>query len=205
MLTRLLNSGERIMNRLFIAVLTTLLVALAGCSGDSASGPTPIPSSEPPAAAAPATVGPSTSPIPAVPVNECLSGRYRLVRFAGVGERGGYGTGEGGDVTVTFNEGSYLLSGEGEEPITLSLPGPTAGLLVDGTISGDYQVQGDRSTFTVSGSSGTATLTFGRLKKSLPMSQFGDVLASDAAAGVVCANNELTVTLQYIRLEFSKL
>jgi hypothetical protein len=33
MLTRLLNSGERIMNRLFIAVLTTLLVALAGCLG----------------------------------------------------------------------------------------------------------------------------------------------------------------------------
>ena len=205
MLTRLLNSGERIMRRLCIAVLTTLLVALAGCSGDSASGPTPIPSSEPPAAAAPATVGPSTSPIPAVPVNECLSGRYRLVRFAGVGERGSYGTGEGGDVTVTFNNGSYLLSGDGKEPIKLSLPGPTAGLLVDGTISGNYQVQGDRATFTVSESSGTATLTFVGLKKSLPMSQFGDVLASDAAAGVVCANNELTVTLQYIRLEFRKL
>ncbi|MFL6045862.1 MAG: hypothetical protein ACJ72M_12170, partial [Propionibacteriaceae bacterium] len=95
------------MKRLCIAVLTTLLVALAGCSGDSASGPTLMPSS----AAPPATVGPSTSPIPAVPVNECLSGRYRLVRFAGVGERGSYGTGEGGDVTVTFNNGSYLLSG----------------------------------------------------------------------------------------------
>ena len=39
MLTRLLNSGERIMNRLFIAVLTTLLVALAGCSGDSSIRP----------------------------------------------------------------------------------------------------------------------------------------------------------------------
>jgi hypothetical protein len=57
----------------------------------------------------------------------------------------------------------------------------------------------------VSESSGMATLTFVRLKKSLPMSQFGDVLASDAAAGVVCANNGLTVTLHYIRLEFSKL
>jgi len=31
MLTRLLSSGERIMKRLFIAVLTTLLVTLAGC------------------------------------------------------------------------------------------------------------------------------------------------------------------------------
>ena len=190
------------MKRLCIAALTTLLVALAGCSGDSASGPTPIPSSEPPAAAPPATVGPSASPIPAGPVNECLSGRYRLVRFAGVGERGGYGTGEGGDVTVTFNNGSYLLSGEGKEPITLSLPGPTAGLLVDGTISGNYQMQGDRATFTVGQSNGTATLSFGRLKKSLPMSQLGNVLASDGEAGVACANNELIVTLGYIRLDF---
>ena len=30
---------------------------------------------------------------------ECLNGRYRLVRFVGVGEKGTYGTGEGGDVT----------------------------------------------------------------------------------------------------------
>ena len=56
-------------------------------------------------------------------------------------ERGTYGTGEGGDVTVTFTNGSYLLSGEGKEPIALSLPGPTAGLLVDVTISGTYQVR----------------------------------------------------------------
>ena len=149
LVTRLLNSGERIMNRLFIAVLATLL----SCSrAVLATDIRPNPDTERRATCrgSPASVGPSTSPIPAVPVNECLSGRYRLVRFAGVGERGSYGTGEGDDVTVTFNEGSYLLSGEGKEPITLSLPGPTAGLLVDGTISGNYQVQGDRATFTVS-------------------------------------------------------
>jgi hypothetical protein len=32
-------------------------------------------------------------------------GRYRLVRFVGVGEKGTYGTGQGGDVTVTFDKG----------------------------------------------------------------------------------------------------
>ncbi|HJY45783.1 MAG TPA: hypothetical protein VJ301_14270 [Propionibacteriaceae bacterium] len=134
-----------------------------------------------------------------------MSGRYRLVRFVGVGERGTYGTGEGGDVTVTFDNGSYLLSGAGMEPIKLSLPGPTPSLLVDGTISGNYQMQGDRATFTVGQSDGTATLSFGRLKKSLPMSQLGNVLASDGEAGVACANNELIVTLGYIRLEFGRL
>ena len=193
------------MKRLFIAASTTLLLALAGCSGGSpASAPTATASSEPPAGAAPATASPSTALSPAVPAYECLSGRYRLVRFVGVGERGTYGSGEGGDVTVTFDNGSYLLSGAGAEPITLSLPGPTPSLLVDGTISGNYHVQGDRATFTVAQTTGAATLSLGRLKKSLPMSQLGDVLASDGEATVACANNELIVTLGYIRLEFGR-
>ena len=193
------------MKRLFIAASTTLMLALASCSsGSPASAPTATPSSEPPAAAAPATASPSTALSPAVPAHECLSGRYRLVRFAGVGERGTYGTGEGGDVTVTFDNGSYLLSGAGMEPIKLSLPGPTPSLLVDGTISGNYHVQGDRATFTVTQSTGTAELSLGRLKKSLPMSQLGNVLASDGEAGVACVNNELLVTLGYIRLEFGR-
>src|SRR5215216_6218870 len=119
------------MKRLSIAVLTTLLLALTGCSGDSAaSDPTSSPISESPAASA--TASPSASSGPAVPMNECLSGRYRLVRFVGAGERVTYGTGEGGDVTVRFDDGFYLLRGAGKEPIKLTLAGQTAGLLVDG-------------------------------------------------------------------------
>src|SRR4029450_4844468 len=81
--------GERVLKRLFIAVFTTLLLALGACSGGSAaSAPTATPSSEPPAAA-PATASPSTALNPAVPANECLSGRYRLCVFlaCGVGGR----------------------------------------------------------------------------------------------------------------------
>lgn len=95
------------MKRLLVAVFTTLLLALAGCSGDSAaSAPTSPPSSAPAVAAAPATASPSASSSPAVPVSQCLGESYRLIRFVGVGERGTYGTGEGGDVTVTFSNGS---------------------------------------------------------------------------------------------------
>jgi hypothetical protein len=133
-----------------------------------------------------------------------LNGRYRLVRFVGVGERGTYGTGEGGDVTVTFDNDSYLLSGAGKEPIKLTLAGQTAGLLVNGTISGNYQVQGDRATFTVGQSSGSATLTVGKVKKSVPMPDVGNVLAPDGEAGVACADNALIMTLQDLRLEFGK-
>jgi hypothetical protein len=198
--------GEMIMKRLFVALVTTLLLALAGCTGDSAaSAPTSAPSSAPPAPAAPATASPSASSGPAVPVSQCLSGSYRLIRFVGVEERGTYGTGEGGDVTVTFNNGSYLLRGAGKEPIKLTLAGQTARLLVNGTISGNYQLQDDRASFTVGRSTGNATFSVGKVKKSVPMSEVGNVLAPDGDAGLSCANNALIVTLHDIRLEFGKI
>jgi hypothetical protein len=127
------------------------------------------------------------------------------MRFVGVGERGTYGTGEGGDVTVTFNNGSYVLHGAGKDPINLTLAGQRAGLLVDGTIGGDYQVEGNRARFTVRETGGSATLKVGRVvNKSLPMSQFGNVLATSGEAGLACANNAPILTLHDIRLELGK-
>src|SRR4029453_16016576 len=99
------------MKRLFVAALSTLLLGLPGCSANSdVSSPTPTPSSAPPASAG-STTGPGSSGSAAAPVSQCLTGRNRLIRFVGVGERGTYGTGEGGDVTVTFNGDSYVLNG----------------------------------------------------------------------------------------------
>ncbi|HEY6685171.1 MAG TPA: hypothetical protein VI094_03075 [Propionibacteriaceae bacterium] len=120
-------------------------------------------------------------------------------------ERGTYGTGEGGDVTVTFNNGSYQLRGAGKEPIKLTLAGHTGRLLVNGTISGNYQLQGDRASFTVGESTGNATFSVGKVKKSVPMSEVGNVLAPDGDAGLSCANNALIVTLHDMRLEFGKI
>jgi uncharacterized lipoprotein NlpE involved in copper resistance len=193
------------MKRLFVAALSILLVALAGCSANSdASSPTPTPSSAPPASTGP-NASPGSSASAAAPVSQCLTGRNRLIRFVGVGERGTYGTGEGGDVTITFNGDSYVLSGAGKDPIKLTLAGQTAGLLVNGTISGNYQLQGDRATFTVAESSGNATLSVGKVKQSVPMSDVGKVLAPEGEAGLSCANNALIVTLQDMRLELGKI
>ena len=191
------------MKRLVVAVLATVLLALAGCSDDSAASAPSTPSSAPPAAAAPNNPSPSSS-TPATPVSQCLNGTYRLIRFVGVGEQGTYGTGQGGDVTVTFNNGSYVLRGEGREPIKLALAGQTAGLLVSGTISGDYRLDGDRASFTVGQSSGFATLQIGRVKKSVPLAEAANVLAPDGEATLACASNALIVTLQDLRLELGK-
>jgi hypothetical protein len=190
------------MKRLFVAVAATLLLASAGCSGAAASGPS-TPTSAPPQAASPDAPNPSAS-APASSVQECLNGRYRLVRFVGVGEKGTYGTGQGGDVTVTFDNGTYLLRGAGKDPIKLTLAGKTAGLLVNGSVGGDYQLQGDRASFTVGKSTGSATLQVGPVKKSLPISEVANVLAPDGEAGLSCANDALIVTLQDVRLELGK-
>jgi hypothetical protein len=194
------------MKRLFVAAASSsLLLALAGCSANSdSSSPTPPPNSVPPASAG-LNTSPGSSASAAAPVSKCLTGRNRLIQFVGVGDRGTYGTGVGGDVTVTFNGNSYVLSGAGKDPIKLTLAGQTAGLLVNGTISGNYKLQGDRATFTVGESNGDATLKVGKVKQSVPMSDVGKVLAPDGEAGLSCANNALIVTLQDVRLELGKI
>ena len=126
------------MKRLFVAVTATLLLGAGRLFWRSLRPAHPRPRSPPPQAASPNAPNPSASS-PATPDAKCLDGRYRLVRFVGVGEKGTYGTGEGGDVTVTFDNGSYLLRGAGKDPIKLTLAGQTADLLVNGTVSGDYQ------------------------------------------------------------------
>jgi len=191
------------MKRLFVAVAATLLLGLAGCSGESAaSGPT-TPSGQPPQAASPNAPSPSAS-TSASPLDQCLDGRYRLVRFVGVGEKGTYGTGQGGDVTVTFDNGRYLLRGAGKDPIKLTLAGQNASLLVNGTVGGDYRLQGDRAMFTVGESTGLATLGAGPAKKSLPISEVANVLAPDGEASLACADDALIVTLQDVRLELGR-
>ena len=144
------------------------------------------------------------TPPSATPVTNCLKGRYRLVRFVGVGDKGTFGTGEGGDVTVTFSNESYLLRGAGKDPIKLTLAGQTADLLVDGTISGDYRVAGDKAIFTVGESTGSATLAIGSAKESVSMPEIGGVLAPEGEAGLACADNALIVTLREVRLELGK-
>jgi uncharacterized lipoprotein NlpE involved in copper resistance len=187
------------MRRLFLVAVAALMLTVVGCSGISSPGDTP--SSTQPESSATAR---SSTPSAAAPVTSCLKGSYRLIRFVGAGEKGTFGTGEGGDVTVTFNNGSYLLRGAGKDPIKLTLAGQTADLLVDGTISGNYRVEGDKATFTVGESTGSAKLSVGSSKRSVSIADVGSVLAPDGKAVLSCANDALIITLQDVRLEFGK-
>jgi hypothetical protein len=190
------------MRRSFFVVVAALL-AVAGCSSSPSAGSTPSPTQ--PTSSAPATTPmPAATPSPAAPDAACLNGRYQLVRFVGLGTRRSYGTGEGGDVTITFDDGSYLLYGAGKDPIKVTLVGQTVDLLVNGTLSGNHRVAGDQATFTAGESTGSATLSIGPLKESMTMAQVGSVLASNGEVGLACGNDALILTLQDLRLEFSK-
>jgi hypothetical protein len=184
---------------MLLVALAALILAAAGCSASQSAGDTPSPT--PPETSATAS---DPAPVPAAPAAKCLDGRYRLVRFVGVGDKGTFGTGEGGDVAVTFNDGAYLLRGAGKDPIKLTLAGQSADLLVDGTIGGDYRVEGTKATFTLGEGTGSATLSVGSSKESVSMAEVGNVLAPDGEAGLSCANDALIVTLQDVRLEFGK-
>jgi hypothetical protein len=187
------------MRRLFFVVAATLMLAVSGCSSSPSARSAPSPSQ--PATSATSNPTPAATPASATPDDNCLNGRYDLIRFVGVGA---FGTGEGGDVTSSFDNGSYLLRGAGKDPIKLTVAGQTADVLVDGTITGDYRVAGKQANFTVRESTGSATLRMGPLKDSVPMEQVGSVLATNGEAELACADNALIVTLEDIRLEFGK-
>jgi hypothetical protein len=187
------------MRQLLLVALAALMLSVAGCSASQSAGDTPSPTQPESATAShPAALS------PAAPAANCLDGRYRLVRFVGVGDKGTFGTGEGGDVAVTFNDGAYLLRGAGKVPIKLTLAGQTADLLVDGSVSGDYRIAGTKATFTLGKGSGSARLSVGSSKESLSMAEVGNVLAPDGEAGLSCGSDALIVTLQDVRLEFGK-
>jgi hypothetical protein len=188
------------MRRSLLVALAAIVIAVTGCSGSPSAGDTPSPT-QPESSAATSHPTPTATPAPAA---DCLDGRYRLVRFVGAGDKAIFGTGEGGDVAVTFDDGAYVLRGAGKDPIELTLAGQTTDLLVDGSISGDYRVEGDKATFTLGEGIGSATLSVGPVKESVSMAQVGSVLARDGEAGVACANDSLTVTLQDVRLELGK-
>ena len=188
--------------RQLLLVALAALMAVAGCSNSQSAGETPSPAQ--PATSATTSNPTLTTPAPAAPAADCLDGRYRLVRFIGVGDKGTFGTGEGGDVAVTFDNGAYVLRGAGEDPVKLTLAGQSADLLVDGSISGDYRIAGTKAIFTVGKGTGSATLSVGSSKESVSMAQVGNVLAPDGEAGLSCANDALIVTLQDVRLEFGK-
>ena len=205
------------MRRVLGGFLAIGLLATGACSGDEPN-PAPTDLSAPDSASAasspgsPSTSGSGTEQSSAAA--ECLRHRYQLLRFVAIGGEQAYGTGEGGDVYVTFtnppgNDSSvadqtYLLEGRGKDPIRLTLAGTTGELTVDGTTEGTYVLQGTQVTFTSTMSDGSATLKAGGRTQKLPMTDVAAIVAPKGSAAVACTDNALTLTAQSVRFEFAR-
>ena len=139
-----------------------------------------------------------------VPGADCLTGTWRLVRFIGLGASATYGTGQGGDVTVTFDNGTYALVGKGEKPIRVNLAGESGELRIDGTAKGTYAPDGGEMAFTIDEATGQGTLVSGDQRQTLPMSSIAKVVAPSGKATLACPRSVLAIALPDVRLELER-
>jgi hypothetical protein len=192
-------------------VAAAVLIVLAGCSNGTptpaATSTAPVTDGSDPQAASPsalATAAPQSTSTALIPGANCLTGTWRLVRFIGLGEMSTYGTGQGGDVTVTFDDGAYTLVGQGKKPIRVNLAGESADLRIDGTVKGTYQPDGESMAFTIGEATGQGTLESGDQRETLPMASIAKVVAPSGKATIACPDKVLLIALPTARLELER-
>lgn len=194
-----------------VALTLGATLGLAACSGGSSpdGGAVPAPSSTDASSAASATAGPdpaspSPSALPTLPAQQCLTGRYALLRFVAVGGET-YGTGEGGDVTVVFGDGRYTLRGAGATPMVVTVGGQAGNLTVDGASTGTYRLTSGTATFAGSSATGGGRLSSpGGDTQKLTMKQVNSVIGLAGDGQVACTDQAMTITLNAIRLELGR-
>jgi hypothetical protein len=201
-------------NRVAGLVAMAVLVVLAGCSDGSPTpaatstpvpdGSTSAPSVAPSAPAAAPSASPGSRSTALVPGADCLTGTWQLVRFLGLGDSATYGTGQGGDVTVRFDDGEYTMVGKGKKPIRVNLAGESADLMIDGTAKGTYAPDGGEMVFTVDETSGEGTLESGSQRQALPMASIATVVAPSGKAALACPKGVLAIVLPTVRLELER-
>jgi len=211
------------MSRRALAVAAALgaTLAVSACSGGAASDGAPAPGSASPAAATPPVATPATvvavpsvtpggsgSPgaLATLPVTRCLTGRYVLARFVASGDGATYGTGQGGDVSLTFDDDRYTLAGAGREPVVVTLAGQTGDLTVDGAAKGGWTLDGSAVTFTSGSATGSGTLDDGSggERTRLTMKQVDGVIGLAGRGQVACTAQAMTITLSTVRLELAR-
>ena len=203
------------MKKLSATVVVALGLLLAACSGGSdgpaatsppatppASVPPPAPASAEPTAAS----SPSAENEPAGPGPECLDGTYQVENFRAVGVDKSTAKGTGGDLTMTFDDGSFVMASKGRDPATFTVNGDTGELVLDGKLTGTYAPTGDdKVAFKVGKASGTAKLRDPKGdERSVTVKQLAGVLAPNGTATVTCEGDELTLDNKQLTLELAR-
>lgn len=179
--------------RTALAALATVLL-VAGCSSatpaTTAATPPPSPTTAP-VTSTPPTSTPEQTPTQAT---TCPTGAYSLASIKATGVNGATGSGTGGDLKVTFSEGKYQITGQGKEPVKLSIAGQSGSLFFTGSLDGTYSGASSSLTFAYTAGSGTVRLESNGKSQSLTIPQLAKVLAPQGRGSAVCSANAATVT-----------
>ncbi len=178
------------------------VLALSACSGSSEQ-PSPAASSgtSPTAAASAAPTPGSSTPAAgqaSASGQPCPKGQpagtYRLEQFAGQGQSG-IGVGKGGDATVDFTDGDYVLTSKGDKPFALTVAGKgQADLFVDGTVKGTYTTSGTTRHFKVGTAKGTAYLSNAAGERSaIDFAQVASVIGLNGDLAAACSGDRLAL------------
>jgi hypothetical protein len=189
------------MRRWALAVAGAALV-VAGCSGTtgqsapsaSTAAPAPSDASEP---SAPPTAPPTADPSGSAAKSACPAGQpagtYRIKQFAGQ-SNSALGHGTGGDIMVTFRDGTYVMSSDGKDPMAMEVGDKAAGqLYMDGTITGTAGRSGGVRPFTVESAKGTAYVVNSEGRATVRFDQLAKVIGLDGKFAVACQGDRLAL------------
>jgi hypothetical protein len=169
-----------------LLALTTVALLAAGCSGSPSS---PVPSSaSSSSAAAPPSAAPTVTTSPGTPAAPpCPDGDYVVSAFEGRGQASAAGRGSGGNVAADFRSGTFTISSDGSQPVSLDLGPVNAELRFDGDITGTYEGEPSALRLTATGAHGDAVVKGFGVRRSYAMSGLADQLVgSGATAQVTC-------------------
>jgi hypothetical protein len=196
----------QILNRLCGTVAVALSLTLAGCSARPEAPAPPPAATSAPASVQPTTPGPAPETGPTGPAPDCLDGGYRVEEFRATGADGSTAAGAGGDLTMTFDAGAFVMASKGTDPATITIAGDTDELVLNGELTGSYErADGDQVRFTFGEGTGTAQLRDAKgVERAISVKQVARVLAPAGEATVTCGADELTLeneqlTLQLVR------
>lgn len=178
-----------------VLALTLLgaLVALgaAGCS----AAPEPAPRSTPPVSSTPAPENPAT-PASASPVLDCLQGTWRLDSFAI--EAGTVATtrGEGGGVTFGFTGDRWSLTGDEDEPMTVTMGSRTFDVVVDGSAAGTVLAGESGFRYAVEQTDGRVEVQLppGSTSHGMPLEQFLASMVPTGGTEVDCDGDRASIS-----------
>lgn len=170
------------------------VVLVAGCSGATPATTGATPPASPTTAGVPSTPAASTPEQTPTKAATCPAGAYSLASMKATGVNGAVGSGTGGDLKVTFTDGKYQITGQGKEPVQLSIAGQSGSLFFDGSLDGTYSGASNSLTFAYTSGSGTVRLQSNGKSQSLTIPQLAKVLAPQGKGSAVCSAASATVT-----------